>query len=110
MRGILILISISLLFIPLVNAVNAQNIGGSGVPFDQTSDTNANVSFLPGDGTMNFSADNMTAGSEKALNNTIGNSTESMKPGFDPSKPIDEYDTNSSDWNKIHPFGQGRSD
>jgi hypothetical protein len=110
MRGVLILISISLLCIPLVNAVNAQNIGAPGVPFDQTSDNNANVSFLPGDGTMNFSADNMTAGSEKALNNTIGNSTESMKPGFDPSKPIDEYDTNSSDWNKIHPFAQGRSD
>ena len=108
MRAVLILIS--LLFIPLVNVVNAQNTGGPGVPFDQTSDNNANVSFLPGDGTMNLSADDMTAGSEKALNNTIGNSTEFMKPGFDPSKPIDEYDTNSSDWNKIHPFGQGRSD
>jgi hypothetical protein len=108
MRAVLILVS--LLFIPLVNVVNAQNIEGPGGPFDQTSDTNANVSFLPGDGNMNFSADNMTAGSEKALNNTIGNSTESMRPGFDPSKPIDEYDTNSSDWNKIHPFAQGRSD
>ena len=112
MRGVFILISVSLslLFIPLVNAVNAQNTGGPGVPFDQTSDNNANVSFLPGDGNMNFSADNMTAGSEKALNNTIGNSTEFMKPDFDPSKPIDEYDTNSSDWNKIHPNPQGRSD
>lgn len=108
MRAVLILVS--LLFIPLVNVVNAQNIEGPGVPFDQTSDNNANVSFLPGDGNMNISADDMTAGSEKALNNTIGNSTEFMKPGFDPSKPIDEYDTNSSDWNKIHPFGQGRSD
>lgn len=108
MRAVLILVS--LLFIPLVNVVNAQNVEGPGRPFDQTSDNNANVSFLPGDGNMNLSADDMTAGSEKALNNTIGNSTEFMKPGFDPSKPIDEYDTNSSDWNKIHPFGQGRSD
>ncbi len=111
MRGVLILIS--LLFIPLVNlvdVVNAQNIEGPGGVFDQTSDNNANVSFLPGDGNMTFSADNMTTGSEKALNNTIGNSTESMKPGFDASKPIEEYDTNSSDWNKIHPNPQGRSD
>lgn len=108
MRAVLILVS--LLFIPLVNIVNAQNIEGPGGIFDQTSDNNANVSFLPEDGNKNFSADNMTVGSEKALDNTIGNSSEFMKPGFDPSKPIDEYDTNSSDWNKIHPFGQGRSD
>ena len=108
MKAVLILVS--LLFIPLVNVVNAQNIEGSGGPFDQTSDNNANVSFLPGDGKMNFSDDNMTVGSDKALKNTIGNSTEFTKPGFDPSKPIDEYDTNSSDWNKIYPFYQGRSD
>jgi len=108
MIGILILVS--LLFIPLANAVNAQNIAGPGGVFDQASDNNGNVSFIPGDGKMNFSTDNATVGSEKALNNTIGNTTEFMKPDFDPSKPIEEYDTNSSDWNKINPIPEGRSD
>ncbi len=101
---------VSLLFIPLANAVNAQNIEGPGGVFDQASDNNANVSFLPGDGKMNFSSDNATVGSEKALKNTIGNTTEFMKPGFDSSKPIQEYDTNSSNWNKINPLPEGRSD
>ncbi|CAN5760588.1 hypothetical protein BH23THE1_BH23THE1_14950 [soil metagenome] len=108
MIGVLILVS--LLFVPLMNAVNAQTIEGPGGVFDQASDNNANVSFLPGGGKMTFSTDNATAGSEKALNNTIGNTTEFMKPNFDPSKPIQEYDSNSSDWNTIHPFPEGRSD
>jgi len=100
---------ISLLFVPLTNVVNAQNIEGPGGVFDQGSDNNANVSFLPGDGKMTFSKDNATVGSEKALNNTIGNTTEFMKPNFDPSKPIQDYDSNSSNWNKIHPIPEGRS-
>jgi hypothetical protein len=104
-----ILMVASLLFIPLANSVNAQIEGPGGV-FDQKSDNNANVSFLPGDAKMTFSNDNVTAGSEKALNNTIGNTTEFMKPTFDPSKPIKDYDINSSDWNKIHPIPEGRSD
>lgn len=108
MIGVLILVS--LLFVPLINAVNAQTMEGPGGVFDQASDNNANVSFLPGGGKMTFSTDNATTGSEKALNNTIGNTTEFMKPNFDPSKPIQEYDSNSSDWNMIHPFPEGRSD
>lgn len=107
MIGILLLIS--LLFVPLMNVVNAQTMEGPGGVFDQASDNNANVSFLPGDGKMT-STDNATVGSEKALNNTIGNTTEFKKPNFDPSKPIQEYDSNSSNWNKIHPIPEGRSD
>ena len=51
---------ISLLFVPLMNAVNAQTIEGPGGVFDQASDNNTNVSFLPGDGKMTFSTDNAT--------------------------------------------------
>ncbi len=101
---------VSLLFVPLMNAVNAQTIEGPRGVFDQTTDKNANVSFLPGDGKMTFSTDNATVGSEKTINNTIGNTTEFMKPNFDPSKPIHEYDSNSSNWSKIHPIPEGRSD
>ncbi len=97
------------MLVPLMNTVAAQNIEGPGGVFDQASDDNANVSFLPGDGKMTFSTENATVGSEKALNNTIGNTTEFMKPGFDPSKPIEDYDANSSNWNKIHPIPEGRS-
>src|SRR5688500_959561 len=90
MIGILILIS--LWFVPVVNVIKAQNMEGPGGVFDKASDSNANVSFLPGDGKMTFSNDNTTIGSEKALNNTIGNTTEFMKPSFDTSKPIRDYD------------------
>lgn len=100
---------ISLLFVPVVNVINAQNMEGPGGVFDKASDSNANVSFLPGDRKMTFSNDNTTVGSEKALNNTIGNTTEFMKPSFDTSKPIRDYDTNSSNWNKIYPIPEGRS-
>jgi hypothetical protein len=48
-------------------------------------------------------------GSEKALYNTIGNTTEFIKPIFDPSKLIKDYDTNSSNWNRIHPILEARS-
>lgn len=83
---------------------------GPGGVFDTASDNNANVSFLPGEANMTFSDTNITTGSEKALNNTIGNTTEFMQPNFDPSKPIKEYDSNSSDWNRIFPIPEGRSD
>jgi hypothetical protein len=85
----------------------------SGLPglFDNQSDSNPEVSFLPGEGNMTFTDnDNITVGQEKALNNTIGNATEFSQSGFDPSKPIKEYDSNSSDWTKIHPFDAGRAD
>ena len=59
---------------------------------------------------MTFSKDNVTVWQEKALNNTIGNATEFSQPGFDPSKPIKEYDSNSSDWTIIDPFDKGRYD
>lgn len=90
--------------------VNSFATSGPGGVFDTTSDNNANVSFLPEAGNMTFSDDNITTGSEKALNNTVGNTTEFMQPNFDPSKPIREYDRNSSDWNKIYPIPEGRSD
>lgn len=107
MIGILILIS--LWFVPVVNVIKAQNMEGPGGVFDKASDSNANVSFLPGDGKMTFSNDNTTIGSEKALNNTIGNTTEFMKSSFDTSKPIRDYDTKSSNWNNTHPLPEGRS-
>ena len=55
-----ILVIVSQLFVPLMNAINAQNIGGPGGVLDQTSDNNANVSFLSGEGKMTFSTDNVT--------------------------------------------------
>ena len=90
------------------------NVYATGSPlgvFDDKSDSNPNVSFLPGEGNMTFTDDsNITVGQEKALNNTIGNATEFNQPNFNASKPIVEYDSNSSDWTKIHPFDEGRSD
>ena len=66
---------------------------------------------MPGEGNMTFTDnDNITMGQEKALNNTIGNVTEFKQPGFDPSKPIREYDSNSTGWTKTHPFDEGRAD
>jgi hypothetical protein len=103
-----ILIMVSLALIPLASTVHAQGILDL---FDNKSDSNPEVSFLPGEGNMTFTDnDNITVGQEKALNNTIGNATEFKQPGFDPSKPIREYDSNSSDWTKIHPFDEGRAD
>ena len=100
------------LMVPLltVYGMNAYASSGPGVVFDNQSDSNAEVSFLPGKGNMSFSEDNVTVGQEKALKNTIGNATEFNQPGFDPSKPIKEYDSNSSDWTIIDPFDKGRYD
>lgn len=110
MLGILIIISLGL--ISLAFTVNAQSTdgGGIGALFDGKSDSNSNVSFIPGEGQKSVSNDNVTVGQEKALNNTVGNSTEFMNPNFDESKPIKEYDSNSSDWARIIPIDPPRSD
>lgn len=105
----MIMIALSIIFSSGFT-INAFASSGPGGVFDTKSDSNSNVSFIPGDANMKFSKDNITAGSEKALNNTIGNGTEFMNPAFDPSKPIKEYDSNSSNWNKIVPQPEGRSE
>lgn len=106
-RTLFLVLIVSLL---TASGISAYASSGPGGVFDNKSDSNADVSFLPGKGNMTFSEDNVTVGQEKALNNTIGNATEFNQPGFDPSKPIKEYDSNSSDWNKIRPLGEGRSE
>ncbi|MDQ2686037.1 MAG: hypothetical protein M3Y25_09385 [Thermoproteota archaeon] len=101
------------LIVPILGGygINAYATSGLAGLFDNKSDSNPNVSFLPGEGNMTFTDnDNITVGQEKALNNTIGNATEFNQPNFDASKPIAEYDSNSSDWTKIHPFDEGRAD
>jgi hypothetical protein len=76
------------LIVPAITAYSMSAYASSGLLglFDNQSDSNADVSFLPGKGNMTFSKDNVTVGQEKALNNTIGNATEFSQPGFDPSK------------------------
>ena len=59
---------------------------------------------------MTFLGDSVTVEQEKALNNTIGNATEFNQPGFDPSEQIIDYDGSWSDWNKIRPRGEDRSE
>ena len=107
LRTLFLVLIVSVLPVYGINAYASSGLLGL---FDNQSDNNADVSFLPGKGNMTFSKDNVTVGQEKALNNTIGNATEFNQPGFDPSKPIKEYDSNSSDWNKIRPLGEGRSE
>ncbi|GKS61241.1 hypothetical protein YTPLAS21_06990 [Candidatus Nitrosocosmicus sp.] len=105
-------ILLMVLIAPLIAAigVSVYASSGPGGVFDSQSDSNADVSFLPGKGNMTFTEDNVTVGQEKALNNTIGNTTEFNQPGFDPSAPLKEYESNSSDWTIIDPFDKGRYD
>jgi hypothetical protein len=101
------------LIVPLLEGYGNNAYASSGLVghFDNQSDSNHGMSFLPGEGKTTFKDnDNITVRQEKALNNTIGNAIEFSQLGFDPSKPIKEYDSNSSDWTKIDPFDEGRTD
>lgn len=106
---------VSLVLIPLVYTVNAQSTdkdqGGLLDVFDNKSDSNSNISFIPGETMLGAYTGEFktTTGLENELNNTVGNRTQDKDPDFE-IKSIKEYNTNSSDWNKIHPFPEGRSD
>jgi hypothetical protein len=109
------LIIVSLGIIPLIYTVNAQSTdkaeGGILDLFDGKSDTNSNVSFVPGENMARANSGELrtTTGLSHELNNTVGNRTQSMDPNFE-IKSIEQYDSNSSDWTKIHPFDEGRAD
>lgn len=109
--GILMIITLAL--IPLTYAVYAQDTEEGGILdlFDGQSDSNSNVSFVPGENMQGAYSGELrtTPGLENELNNTVGNRTQSMDPNFE-IKSIKEYDSNSSDWTKIDPFPEGRSD
>jgi hypothetical protein len=111
MLGILIIIS--LVLIPLVYTVHAQDTQESGILdlFDGVSDSNSNASFVPGENMQGAQSGELrtTPGLSKELNNTVGNRTQSLDPNFE-IKSIEEYDSNSSDWTKIDPFAEGRAD
>ncbi len=109
------LIIVSLGIIPLIYTVNAQSTdkaeGGILDLFDGKSDTNSNVSFVPGENMLGaYSGELRTpVGLSHELNNTVGNRTQFMDPNFE-IKSIEQYDSNSSDWTKIDPFDEGRAD
>jgi hypothetical protein len=112
MLGILI-IMMSLVLIPLASTAHAQDTQESGILdlFDGVSDSNSNASFVPGENMLGAQSGELrtTPGLSKELNNTVGNRTQSLDPNFE-IKSIKEYDSNSSDWTKIHPFDEGRAD
>ena len=112
MLGILIMM-ISLVLIPLASTVHAQDKQEGGILdlFDGVSDSNSNVSFVPGENMQGAYSGELrtTPGLSKELNNTVGNRTQSLDPNFE-IKSIKEYDSNSSDWTKITPFDEGRAD
>ncbi|MDQ2685423.1 MAG: hypothetical protein M3Y25_06235 [Thermoproteota archaeon] len=113
MLSILIIVSLGL--IPLACTASAQSTdkaeGGILDLFDGKSDTNSNVSFVPGENMLGAQSGELrtTPGLSHELNNTVGNRTQFMDPNFE-VKSIEQYDSNSSDWTKIHPFDEGRAD
>ena len=95
----------SIFIFPVIYSSFLVDVDGSedyGLSFVSRSDNNPELSFVPAyNETTIWTEDNSTAGSAPELNNTLGNFTQYDKMSFDSSKPIEEYQTNSSDWNII---------
>jgi hypothetical protein len=98
---------ISLLLLPLWHHAYAGSSGGilrNTVPFTfhTESDDNANLSYVPGYGNLsNLEPEDHTVGSSNEVNTTINSLTEPLNSSSRQINPIEEYKTNSSDWNII---------
>lgn len=101
MNIILILTASLLLIIPFTYRSHAQSSGVTFLSiFDSESDDNANLSYAPGMGNLsNLDPDDFVVGQAHEVNTTINSLSEPSNPNLGQINPIQEYKTNSSNWN-----------
>jgi hypothetical protein len=104
MKITLILLT-SLLVVPFVYNAYATSTGAilkdtASFTFITQSDDNLNIPYVPGYGNLsNLEPEDFTVGSAHEVNTTINSLSEPSNSSLGQINPIQEYKSNSSDWN-----------
>lgn len=112
MKQVVVFVAFVLLFSSF-GFTSVQNILpkiSAAVPDNKTDSNNPNLSYTPKPTNLSASEKNTTVGQKDELRVTMGNASQYNKPGFNASKPVEDFDKNASQLPQIHrgqPFPGG---